>query len=142
MGIDINWLAVVLAGLSSMLVGSIWYAKGVFGTTWAKLAKLDLDGEKTKKSAPRALAIAMVMSLLLAFVIAHVAALSRSYFGVSPLEAGLSTAFWLWLGVSVTTVVVHDVFEQRPVKMTLLTVGNQLVTIMVMGLIIGLFGGF
>lgn len=142
MDVQINWLAVLIAGLSSMVVGGIWYAKPVFGTVWSKLAKVDLDGEKAKKAAPKAMATAVVMSLLLAFVLAHVSALSRSYFGVSPLEAGISTAFWLWLGVSVTTVVVHDVFEQRPVKLTLLTIGNQLVTIMLMGLIIGLFGGY
>lgn len=41
MDVQINWLAVVLATLSSMIVGSIWYAKPVFGEKWAKLVKLD-----------------------------------------------------------------------------------------------------
>lgn len=142
MNVDVNWLGVLVASLSGMVVGSVWYSKGVFGVVWAKLAKVDLDSEKTKKSAPRAIAIAVLMSVLTAYILAHVAALSKSYFGVSPLEAGLSTAFWLWLGVSATTVFTHDIFEQRPLKLSLLTVGNQLATMMLMGLVIGLFGGF
>lgn len=140
MDVEINWLAVMLAGLSSMIVGSIWYAKPVFGTLWAKLAKLD---EKTMaKGAGRAIAIAVVMSLLMAYILAHVSALSRAYFEVSTLAASLQTAFWLWLGISLTTVVVHDVFEKRPLRLTFLTVGNQFFTMMLMGLIIGLLGGF
>lgn len=144
MTIDINWLAVALATLSSMVVGSIWYAKPVFGTLWIKLAKLDEKKmeQNAAKDMPRVMGIALVMSFLSAFVIAHVAALSRSFYDISTLEAGLTTAFWLWAGISVTTVVVHDIFEQRPAKLTLLTIGNQFFTLLAMGLIIGLFGGF
>lgn len=140
MEVNVNWLAVVLAGLSSMVVGSIWYAKPVFGTTWAKLAKLD---DKTMaKGAGRALSIALLMSFLTAFVLAHVAVLSKEFFGTSELSAALNSAFWLWLGISTTTVVVHDVFEHRPARLTFLTIGNQFFTLMAMGLIIGLVGGF
>lgn len=140
MGVELNWWAVLLATASSMVVGSVWYAKSVFGSTWAKLAKL--DEKKLSEGSPKALGIAVVMSFLLALVLAHMAAISKEYFGVTSLEAGLLTAFWLWLGVSMTTVVVHDSFEHRPIKLTLLTVGNQLVTMLAMGLIIGGLGGF
>src|SRR5688572_6162360 len=34
---EINYWAVLLATASSMAVGAIWYARGVFGTRWAKL---------------------------------------------------------------------------------------------------------
>jgi uncharacterized protein DUF1761 len=144
MSVDINWLAVALATLSSMLVGSIWYAKPVFGKLWIKLAKLDEKKmeQNASKDMPRIMALALAMSFLAAFVIAHVAAISKVFYDVSTLEAGLTTAFWLWIGISVTTVVVHDIFEQRPTKLTLLTVGNQFFTLMAMGLIIGLLGGF
>ena len=37
MSVEINWLAVVLATASSMVIGSIWYSKSVFGKTWAKV---------------------------------------------------------------------------------------------------------
>src|SRR5687768_9334659 len=120
MTLDINWIAVALATLSSMVVGSIWYAKSVFGRQWMKLAKLDeKEMEKNAgKDMPRVMGLAVIMSFLAAFVIAHVAALSKVFYDVSTLEAGLTTAFWLWIGISVSTVVVHDIFERRPAKLT------------------------
>lgn len=144
MSVDINWIAVLLATISSMAVGSIWYAKPVFGNLWMKLAKLnekELE-KKASKDMPRILGTALIMSFLTAFVIAHVAALSRTFFDVSPLEAGLTTAFWLWLGISATTIVIHDIFEYRPTTLTLLNVCHQFFMLGVMGLIIGLLGGF
>jgi uncharacterized membrane protein len=142
MEVEINWIAVGLATLSSMVVGSIWYAKPVFGALWMRLAKLDEKKMEAAKDMPRIMSIALVMSFLAAFVIAHVSDISKEFFEVPALSAALLSALWLWLGISVTTVVVHDIFERRPVKLSLLTIGNQFFTLMAMGLIIGLFGGF
>lgn len=139
MEVNVNWLAVLLAGLSSMVVGAIYYAKPVFGRAWMKLANLD---EKKLGGPGKAMAFAVVMSLVMAFVVAHVAAISRPFYEVSALSAALTTAFWLWLGISMTTVIIHDVFEHRPYKLTFITVAYQFFAMMAMGLIIGLFGGF
>lgn len=139
MEVNVNWLAVLVAGLSSIVVGGVFYAKPVYGETWMKLAKLD---EKKLGGAGKSIAIAVVMSFLTAFVIAHVAAISRPFYEVSALSAALTTAFWLWIGISLTTVVIHDAFEHRPGKLTFLTVAYQFFAMMAMGLIIGLFGGF
>ena len=38
---EINYIAVVLATLSSMLVGSIWYTPKVFGTYWMRQSGID-----------------------------------------------------------------------------------------------------
>jgi|SRR5688572_528034 len=140
MEVDVNWLAVVLAGLSSLVVGSVFYAKPVFGNMWIKLAKM--DEKEMAKNAVRPIVLALLASFLMAFVIAHVSALSRPFYEVSELSAALTTAFWLWLGISLVTVVVHDVFELRPLKLTFLTVAHQFFAMMAMGLIIGLLGGY
>lgn len=140
MEVSVNWLAVLLAGLSSLVVGSIYYAKPVFGSLWIKLAKL--DEKKMAQNSVRPIVIATAMSLVAAFVIAHVAAISKEFFGSSELSAGLSSALWLWLGISATTVIIHDVFETRPFQLTFLTVAHQFFSLMAMGLIIGLLGGF
>ena len=33
----VNWLAILVAALSSFAFGSVWYAKPVFGNAWQKL---------------------------------------------------------------------------------------------------------
>lgn len=136
MDVQINWWAVLLATASSMVVGSVWYAKSVFGNTWQKL--VDLKDSDMKNGAGKAMSIAMVASFITAYVLAHVTYLSNRFFGNSFMSAALATAFWVWLGFSFTTVVTHDAFEKRNMKLTMLTVGNQLATFLAMGFIIGL----
>lgn len=136
--VDVNWFAVILAGLSSYLIGMVWYAPRVFGNRWVRL--VGLTQEKMERGAIRALAIAGVMSLLMAYVVAYVAALIEASSGDGDIASALGAAFWLWLGIVATTVITHDSFEQRPVALTALTLGNRLLTLLLMGLIIGLFG--
>ena len=140
MDVSVNYLAVLLAALSTMVVGSIWYAQGVFGRTWGKLAKVDMS--KTPKSGELAwlMGSTFVASLVTAYVLAHVAFLTNQFFQNSFLQDTLSTAFWLWLGFVAMRIYVHDAFEGRRKKLTLLNASHELVTLLVMAVIIGAMG--
>lgn len=145
MDVQINYVAVILATLSTMVVGGIWYARGVFGNTWMKLVKLDARKKELKmsskdegKAAMKALVVALVVSLVTAFVLAHVTYLAHTFYGNSFLQDALTTAFWMWLGFTATRIITHDAFEMRPMALTAMNVAHEFVTLMVMGLIIGL----
>ena len=140
MNVEINYLAVLIAGLSSMLVGSIWYMPKVFGTVWAKLAKVNLNKKVPASQMIVLMTSTLGASLVTAFILANVTFVTNYFLGNSYLQDALTTAFWLWLGLTALRVYVHDAFEGRPFKLTILTVGHELVTIMLMGLIIGLIG--
>lgn len=138
MSVEVNYLAVVLATLSTMVVGSIWYTPKVFGKTWMRLAKLkqaDLE-----KNGMKPILVTLVVSLITAFVLAHMAYIAHQFFGNSFLQDSLTTAVWAWLGFTASRVITHDAFEGRPHQLTLLNVSHELVTFVVMGLIIGLMG--
>lgn len=136
MNVEINYLAVLLAALSSFVVGMVWYAKPVFGTMWGDMVKL--SDKQQKSGMAKAMSVSFVAALLTAYVVAHVAYLSNVYFGNSFLQDSLTTAFWLGLGISATTIATHDAFEQRRRKLTVINMGNQIVTLLAMGLVIGL----
>lgn len=138
MEVSINYWAVLAALVSSMVVGSIWYTPRVFGKLWINLAKVDM--KKDKGTVFKPIAITLVVSFLTAYVLAHVTFLSNHFFRNSFLQDALSTAFWLWLGLTAARFITHDVFEGRPWKLTLLNISHEFVTIMLMGLIIGLMG--
>lgn len=133
MDIQINWLAVVLATASSMVVGAIWYARAVFGNLWIKLAKVDMK----KASATPALLVTLAVSFLTAFVLAHLSFMSYKVFGGSFLQDAINTAFWAWLGLTAARFITHDAFEGRPPALTILNCAHELVTLMVMAVIIG-----
>lgn len=136
--VDVNYVAVVLAALSSFVVGMVWYSKPVFGAQWMKM--VGMTEEKSKKGMAKAMSMSLVAALLAAYVLAHVIFLSHQFFGNSFLQDALSTALWVGIGLQASVIVVHDSFEQRRKKLTLMNIGNQLVTVLVMGLIIGLLG--
>lgn len=138
MGVEVNLLAVVLAMVSSMVVGTVWYAKSVFGKQWMKM--VGMTDEKAKQGGGKAIGITIVVSLITAYVLAHVTYLSNQFFGNDFLQDALTTGFWVWLGFIATRIITHDAFEQRPTTLTLMNIAHEFVTIMVMALIIGWIG--
>lgn len=137
MQVEINWLGVLLAAVANMVVGMVWYARPVFGERWKGLVKL--DESRAKKEAPVAIAGAFVLAIMTAYILAHVTYISGVFFNVSYMESAFNTAFWLWLGISATTILTHGLFEQRRKKLMIMTVAHQLVTYMVMAAVLGLF---
>lgn len=136
--VDVNYFAVVLAALSNFAVGMIWYSKPVFGAQWMKM--VGMTDAKAKKGMGYAMGVSLVASLLAAYVLANVIYLSNSYFENSFLQDAIVTAFLVGVGLQASVIAVHDSFEQRRKKLSLLNIGNQLATVLVMGLIIGLLG--
>ena len=137
MNVEVNNVAVLLAAVSSMVVGSVWYSQGMFGKAWMKYTKSNMG----KGSSPAKMAwvygSVFVASLVTAYVLAHVTYLSNQFFGHSFMKDAMCTAFWLWLGLTAARMYVHDTFEERRKKLTLLNGMHELVTLMVMALIIG-----
>lgn len=140
MDVSVNYLAVALAALSTMVVGSVWYAKGVFGKTWADLAKVDMTRTPKPGEMVWLMGSTFVASLITAYILAYVSFLANTYFQNSFLQDTLTTAFWLWLGFIAARLYVHDAFEGRRKKLTGLNTFHELVTVLIMALIIGLMG--
>jgi hypothetical protein len=136
MNVDVNYLAVFLAAISSMLVGSIWYMPSVFGDSWSKLAKVDL--KKMGANPAKAYGLTFVASLVTAFVLAHLSFIANHFYGNSFMYDALLTAFWMWLGFTAARLLVHDLFENRPSKLTALNAAHELVTILIMAVVLGL----
>jgi len=140
MDVSVNYLAVFLAAASSMVVGSVWYAKSTFGETWAKLAKVDLSKAPSASQFAWLMGSTFVASLVTAYILAHVAFLSNTYFQNAFWQDTLTTAFWLWLGFTAARFYVHDAFEGRRKKLFVMNAAHELVTVLVMAVIIGLMG--
>lgn len=136
---EINWLAVLLADVSSMVVGAIWYAKPVFGKRWMRLS--GLTDESMKATNPvLPLIITFVVSFLTAAVLAGSAAIAQHFYQGDFLLNAVLTAVILWIGFTAARMITHDLFDRRSSSLTVLNLAHELVTVVIMGLIIGLFG--
>lgn len=135
---EINWLAVVLAAVSSMVVGAIWYAMPVFGKKW--MALVGLTSEKMRATAVLPLVLTFIVSFFTAAVLAGSAAIAQHFYQGNFLLNAVLTAVILWIGFTASRMLTHDLFERRSGVLTSINMGHELVTVVVMGLIIGAFG--
>ena len=134
---EINYWAVLIATASSMIVGSVWYAPKVFGTRWSKLANVDMD--RPGSSATMAIITTVIVSFATAWVLAGASAIAWHFYDGSFFWAAVVTGILLWAGFTAARFITHDAFEGRPTSLTTMNIGHELVTIVIMAIIIGVW---
>lgn len=135
---EINYLAVLVCAILSMIVGSIWYGP-LFGKKWAEIIRADVSDEikrkKMQKEAAPLYAIQFVLSLVQIYVLAGLIGWQN--------EGGLGMALFLWLGFIVPTIAGGAMWNNNPTKMKwtmfLIQAGYQLVMFVIYGYILGLW---
>ncbi|MFC5337913.1 DUF1761 domain-containing protein [Leucobacter denitrificans] len=132
----INYWAVIIAAISTMVVGSVWYTPKVFGNAWMRLAKVDPN---SGKSAVGPIVVTVIVSLISAWVLAGATWISNEFYGGSFLLAALLTAVILWAGFTAARFITHDAFEGRPAGLTIMNIAHEFVTFVVMAVIIGVW---
>lgn len=135
---DINIWAVLVATASTLVVGSLWYTKRAFGTYWMRAAHVDEAAAAARGIWP--IVITVVVSFITAWVLAGAITIAHEFYGGAFMVDSLVTGVVLWAGFTGARIVTHDAFEGRPTGLTAVTLGHELVTVLVMSLIIGLFG--
>ncbi len=97
MDVDVNFWAVVVCAVASMVTGFLWYGP-LFGKAWAReMGWGNLDSEQSKRMMEKAKVAypqQFIGALIMAYVFAHVLAA----FDSSTVSMGLQGAFWMWLG--------------------------------------------
>lgn len=138
--VPINYLAVVLAAVASMVVGSLWYGP-LFGKEWMKLMGINKGDMRNMKGEDMAklYGVQFLGSLVMSCVLAHAIVFASAYLKTEGLVRGLMVGFWSWLGFVVPVTIGSILWEKKPVKLWLINAGNYLVTLLVMGAILGLW---
>lgn len=134
---SVNIIAILLAAVSSMIVGTIWFLPSVFGNRWQALTGVDPN---TPKNRGLVYTLAFLAAVVTAAVLAGIVSLVHATLGGSYLLVALGVAAALWLGFTAATSAVHYLFEGRSKKIFAINTFHQLVTVLIMAVIIGLFG--
>src|SRR6266852_4874337 len=133
---DLNWLAVLVAAISTMVVGFLWYSPLLFAKAWMREMGYDPNDkarmEEMKKTAGPAYAGSFVASLLSAFTLA----LLLHGLGAEDLHFGLMASFHVWLGFVATVQFTGALFTKQSMKLFGINTGYQLVCYLVMGTIL------
>lgn len=129
--VEINYLAVMVTTLASMILGTIWYAPRVFGKEWMKLIGLTEQDTKENRGAP--MVLMMVGSLVAAYVMAHFVGFTNA----TTLADGARTGAWIGIGFVFTAAMGESIFSQKPARLLAITGGYQVVNLIMIGAILG-----
>ncbi|WP_299620582.1 DUF1761 domain-containing protein [Pelagibius sp.] len=131
----INYLAVVVAMIASYVFGSLYYM--ALSKPWmAAVGKAEAELKANMSAVPfvTAAIAQLVMAFMLAGMMGHLGAEAVSLYG------GLTTAFWVWIGFVLTTLVVNHGFQGAKRMLTVIDGGHWLGVLLIQGVVIGLFG--
>lgn len=140
MGVDVNFLAVFLAGVVSMILGFAWYSPFILGKPWMRERGLTAEAlKKAQKEMGKLYGISFVVSLVTAYVLVHIMAMSMAFFNYPKFETGLLSAFWVWLGFMMPVQITGTIFsDKKNWKLFGIDTGYQLVSVLGMGAVLGL----
>jgi len=131
-----NYLAMVVAAVSSMVIGALWYSPVLFGGQWLRWSGIDRHkARELEKHATRGYILMFVSSCVMAFVIAE---FIRVTVAVTFVE-GVVTALWIWLGFITPLTFGPFIWEGKSLKLCVLNAAYWLVTLPVMAGILAMW---
>jgi hypothetical protein len=128
----VNWPAVIVAALSGFAVGGIWYAPPLFGNAWMADSKLTAE-EIQKGNKAKIFGFTALFSLIMAANLAMFLAEAKTdvTWGAT---AGFLAGIWTFGAIAI-----HSLFELRSWRYIFINGGYSIVSLTLMGAIIGLW---
>ncbi len=132
----INFVAVFVAAIATMVLGFLWYSPILFATPWMRLMGYDPNDKaklaEMQKGAGKTYSIAFIASLVSAIVLAKIIDISS----VNTILYGMKIGFAMWLGFVATVQLTGALFSKQPIKLFLINTGYQLICYLAMGAIL------
>ena len=127
----LNWWAILVAALSTFVLGGLWYSPLLFAKAWMKTNAMTAEDEK--KGNP---ALIFGLSFLAALIMAFNLAVFLNDAGTTPVW-GLTAGVLAGLGWVALSLVIIGLFERRKPAWMLINGGYMTVAFALMGLILG-----
>ena len=131
---NVNWVAVIVSAVASMVVGFLWYSPPLFQKAY--LAEIGKTAEDAAAAPPTNYLISFVLAIVEAFFLSTLI----SAMGNPGVGSGLAAGFMVWLGFVATTSAANSLFGDRTFRLWYVQNGNHLLTLLAMGAIIGVMG--
>lgn len=132
---DVNYWAALVSVVAAMAIGAIYYSPAVAGRAW--MNAIGKTPEEIKASAKPSM---YIVTAVLAFLQAIVLSAVISWAGDVSLWGGVLIGLLLWVGMAVPVISNTFLFEGRKRINHVISTGYYLITLVVMGGIIGAWG--
>jgi len=129
---NLNWLAIIVAAVSAFILGSLWYSPLMFLDRWMKETGLTKDSTKNTNMG-KIFGLAFLLSLIASFFLAM-------FIGAGAGAAfGALAGFMAGLGWVFTFMGIIYLFESRTFAHFLINAMYSIVSLTIMGFIIGVW---
>lgn len=132
----INYWAVLVAAIASMVIGGIWWGP-LFGKMWARENGFDQLSPEQQQAMKKGMTWSYLQQLILSFIEAWVIAYVLHKFNESGAVAGLCVGALLWLGFQFPLQYGQKLWSNKKFGIIFAMLANSLITLAVMGAIIG-----
>lgn len=138
MDIHINWVAVLVAVIVSLILAKTWYAESLLGGPWRKLT--GVTSVDSRRAGVWPMVITLFSNIATVLTLAALLDMSARLFNGASILLALAVSVVVWLAFSATTLLTHNTFERKPDRLTLINNGYQFMLFVLSGLCISLFG--
>ncbi len=136
----VNYLAIFVAGILTMVIGFLWYSPMLFANPWCRAHGWDPNDQELKakmqKEAWPAYGASFVCSLVSAYVLA--ALIGRVHPDTTVL-GGIKMGFIVWFGFVTTVQLTGNLFTSKNKTLYLIDTGYQLACYLAMGVLLVLW---
>ena len=131
---ELNYLAILVAGVAKFVLGGLWYSPLLFTQPW--LAELQLTEEQLAHSKAQGRGGKMVVTFALGLVEVFVLAIALAAMKCGSIGCGAGTGLMLGVGFTALPLATNFLFEQRSLRLYLITAGFPVVAAVVAGAIL------
>ncbi|QPQ54068.1 DUF1761 domain-containing protein [Allosphingosinicella flava] len=128
---DLNWPAVIVAGVLGFFVGGLWYSNAMFLKAWQ--ADSGIEGHQGSMPPAMRFGLGILLSLVAAAVFAALV-------GPAPaLTHAIGWALAVGAGFIVTSFGIQHLFEGKSARLTLINGGYHVAQFLIFALVLGLW---
>jgi hypothetical protein len=126
----VNWLAILVAGISAFVLGGVWYSPALFGKAWMTENNMTIDDVR-KGNKAKIFGWSFILSLVMAVNLGM-------FLGTPDIKAaqgimyGALTGLWIFCGIAIV-----GLFEHKSARYIFINGGYMIVALTLMGAIIG-----
>lgn len=129
--VNINYLAILVCGILSMVVGAMWYGP-IFGKLWMKQYNYTEEDLSKDFNPAKTYGFAFLGHIVMALVLAYLISLTNA----STLLDGIRVSLSAWLGFIAATMFVNKLFARKSFTLFFIDSGYQLVNMILFGIIL------
>jgi hypothetical protein len=134
---ELNWLAVIVAGIVYFAVGAVWFAPGVFGKWWMRSIGLD-PSQQPPQASPTVYIAPFIGHIIVAMAVGLLAAAT----GTDALGEGIVLGIVVGLGVAAAVLFDTYYFDPKATnKMLLFAIsgGYQFLGVLIISVIVAVW---